>query len=774
MVGNEDSYRQAMNQGHSAAWDQNWERAAEFYRQALQENPDSPQALTSLGLALFEQGKYEEALSLYSKAAEISPDDPLPVEKMADIYERTGRLKYAADQSMKAAELYLKIRDVLKAMANWTRVVRLFPENLSAHTRLALVHERLGHTQQAITEHLAVASLLQHSGKLEEALKTAKHAQNLDSQNNEAHQALALLRANKSLPKPMRQRGGTGALRMARVQEMGTPEKKEKRQENPDPILEAQQRALTTLAGLLFDVTDESEADTKPMKGIRALTQGISGGLTRKKLDFGKISLHLGQAIDLQTHGDDEQATDELSRAISAGLDIPAAYFNLGFLLYQGERKESAQRNLARAVQHADYSLAARLLIGEYLRERGRLKDATGEYLEALKVADMQVAVPELADEIGQLYEPLIEAHQQTENDEQLAQLCDNIAELLVRPNWREHLKKARAQLPSASEGEAPVPLAEMISEARSSQVVEVMARIDELARGGHLRSAMEEAYMILPQAPTYLPLHIRMGELMLHQERTEEAIVKFTAVAQTYSARGESNRARQLYQRVVEISPMDLAARTRLIDQLVVRGDIEDALDEYMNLADVYYRLAELDMARSTYEGALRLAQQSQVDRSWSIQVLLSMADIDLQRLDWRKAVRVYEQLRTIEPEDEKVRSSLVELNMRLGQEPNAQAELDNYLSYLTGNAKEAQALAYLEKLIEEHPDYVFARRRLAEAYQQAARNEDAVAQWDTVGEMLYDAGNQEGAKEAVRAILMLDPPNKEHYRTLLQKLGG
>ena len=51
-----------MNQGHSAAWDQLWDQAASFYRMALEEFPNHPQALTSLGLALYEMANYQEAL----------------------------------------------------------------------------------------------------------------------------------------------------------------------------------------------------------------------------------------------------------------------------------------------------------------------------------------------------------------------------------------------------------------------------------------------------------------------------------------------------------------------------------------------------------------------------------------------------------------------------------------------------------------------------------------------------------------------------------------
>jgi len=106
MSGNQEKYQQLMNQGHSAAWDQDWEQAAKYYRQALVEFPDDPKALNSLGLALFELGELEQALKSYSKACEVSPQDPIPFDKVAQISEKLGRPDTGARASLKSAELY--------------------------------------------------------------------------------------------------------------------------------------------------------------------------------------------------------------------------------------------------------------------------------------------------------------------------------------------------------------------------------------------------------------------------------------------------------------------------------------------------------------------------------------------------------------------------------------------------------------------------------------------------------------------------------------------
>jgi len=181
-----------MNEGHSAAWDQDWKKAAAAYRSALQEFPDQPKALNSLGLALYQLGELEEGLKIYRRVSNLSPDDPLPVEKIAQLSERTGDLQTAVDAAQKAADLFLAQRDTDKAIENWARITNLNPENALAHSRLAQVHERLGHHQQAVTEYLALASLLQRGGYADKAQEVLSKAVELMPESQEAQQAMHL------------------------------------------------------------------------------------------------------------------------------------------------------------------------------------------------------------------------------------------------------------------------------------------------------------------------------------------------------------------------------------------------------------------------------------------------------------------------------------------------------------------------------------------------------------------------------------------------------
>jgi tetratricopeptide (TPR) repeat protein len=768
MPASEEVFQKAMNQGHSYAWDQEWKKAATSYRRALEEFPDHPKALSSLGLALLQSQMFDEALQIYIRVAQVSPTDPVPFERIAQLSERLGQLKQASGAAMKAAELHLSNRDVEKAIENWGHVTMLNPEHILARSRLALTHEKLGHKQQAVIEYIAVASLLQRSGNLEKATELIRRVMKIAPASMESKQAQSLLRAGQLLPKPVRPRGGTAPLMMAQVKQLNPPTTPVA--SSADPIAEARQKALTTLAEVLFDYSDESPV-AQTRRGLSAIVRG-TGQLSLHQAEQTKIILHLGQAIDAQTKNQDSLAADELEGALEAGFEHPALYFNLGLLRSKTERTESALRSLGHAVKHVDFALGARLLMGDVLTKMGRISEASVAYLEALKLADSSVVPEDNADEIRQLYEALIEA-QATETDEtNQRRLCKNIRELLVRPNWQNHLLKAREQLPKTQDGDTPLPLAEVVIQAQSSQVLDAISQINQLARKGQFRSAMEEAFHALQTAPTYLPLHSLIADLLVREGHSEEAMTKFTVIATAYGVRGESRQATKMLRRVIELAPMDLNARTRLIDQLIARGEVDEAIIEYLEVADIYYRLAELDMARKTYTNALRVVQQANADRSWNVHILQRMADIDMQRLDWKQAMRVFEQIRTLRPDDVSVRKSLIDLNIRLGQQPQAVAELENYLSYLNTNSKGKQIIPFLEELVNENEDRVILRRTLAEQYKQAGQTEAAIGQLDAIGEILIGQGKMDEAVNTVQQILLMNPPNAAEYQRLLQQL--
>jgi tetratricopeptide (TPR) repeat protein len=765
------NFQTLMDKGHSAVWDQNWPEAAEVYSQALSENPDDPMGLASLGLAYFQLKKYEEALQTYQRLIILTPDDPMPYERISQIYEHVGMLNEAIKCYLQTAELQLKARDIDRAVDNYYDMIRLDPLNQAAHTRLAKIFDKMGRKDQAVTEFIALAAILQNAGDPVKAMQVASLAQQVSPDSSEARLAIAQLKSGSKLPLPERKKGGTGPVRMAQVRGMEAAPTSSIPEVNYDPFIEAKLAALKEMAGLLFEQNDDSHSSGRgSQRSLHVLTRG-TGELSAEQSDRKRIQLHLSQAIDLQTSGQDDRSVVELERAIDLGLNQSAAYYLVGLLIKEQDPQKS-MKYLQRSVRNPAYALASFLLIGQIYEQSGQLKEASINFLQALRLADATTVPPNEAEELMQLYDPIFESSLQVSQDKDLLNLCDVINNQLMRTDWRAYLKAARAQLPPQPAGSPPMPLAEMLMESTSSQMVESLALVKKLTSEGKLRTAMEEAFHALIYAPTYLPLHIQIGEILITEGHIAEAVEKFLLISRLYTIRGETAQAIRLLYRVTKLASMDFSVRNSLINLLKSIGRNDDAIQQYMELAHVHYTLGELDEARTTYANALSLSHQSSTARDWSVQILNKLADIELQSLNWKEAIKVFEQLRSLQPLDSSTRSMLIDLYLRLGLTPAALNELDAYLKLLDAENQSSAAEKFLDDLLKERPDNSDLQKRMAGYFIARDDVSRAVEKLDALAERLMNEENVQGAISTVNQIIALNPPNRADYEKLSNEL--
>jgi tetratricopeptide (TPR) repeat protein len=772
MTGRDDLFEESMRLGHSAAWEQQWDRAIEFYRKALAEFPENSSALTSLGLAFFETGRMDEALTIYQQAMSSSPDDPIPAEKCSEIFENMGDNRQAIELREAAADLYVRQRNVDKAIENWSHSARLDPGNIAVRSRLALTFERLGRKKEAAHEYLSVASILQQNHKIERAVETAQMALRLQPTDAEARGALRALREGVPLPPPSPPRGRTGPLRMTEAEaflKTDTAQFPDERDhESDDPELAAQDQALTILAAMLFEDSSDDDQDSLSGDG-----RGVTGrlGQLRETLGGSKKYQLLGKAIDLQTRGNKRQAAKEFKRAIDSGIDHPAAHYNLGLLLKDLHDYDGARQHLMVAVGHPELALGANLALGRITRSKGNLQDAARYVLQALRLADNLSVEEGQSTQLNEFYDRIM-ATLSEGNEEDLSNIVENTVNFLSGPEWIERIKIAREQLDGQGTGTSVRPIAEMMAEGRTDRVVHALEKIDHLLGQGYHFSAMEEALLALEYAPSYLGLHLCVAEILLQTGKREIGTQKLQVIAETHRVRGETIQATKLYNRMLKLSPVNIEARGRLITLLTQQDRIEEALREYIELANIYRQLAEISAARKTLAEALQIAQLNAVETEWLITILRELADIDIARLDWQRALLVYEQIRKLRPTDDETQIQVIDLNLRLGKEDGAAEALDEYLQHLVSNDRGTEILPMLEEWTREYPGKQVLHSRLAEAYKAVGRKADAIAQYDALGEIQLDAGQVREAIRTIKTILSMNPPDTEGYKELLKNL--
>jgi tetratricopeptide (TPR) repeat protein len=630
-----------------------------------------------------------------------------------------------------------------------------------------LIYERTGREQQAVTEFLIVASILQHQGDNEDAKQAVEHALSIQPSSQEASEALSFINDGRSLPLPIPSKVEPAKYEPTPSKPPEPGSVKKKAVSDLDPIAEAHQKALSELANLVFEQeAGGSNGDDRDLETSR------NSFLYTHHGDPKIVFKHLQTAVISQGRGDDEEAAEALQLAIDNGLDHPAAYFDLGLILSRGDRLESSVRFLQRSIDDEIFAIAARILIARAKRFKGQLSDAATNYLEALRLADAMILPQEQREDMLRMYGPIIEAEAKQSDVNAKNGLCDLIEELLFRPDWQYHLAEARGEYQIDVDGAPAIPVGEVLTNPQGHRIVESVRTINHYARSGFMRSAMEEAYFAIQFAPTYLPLHTYMGELLLKQEHLKEAIEKFSTIAQTYRARGETLHAVKVLERLIKAVPMDLDARKQLITFHEEMNRYDEAIKEKVNLAGVYYNLADLNRAREVYLDAYQLAQSTGSDRDLSIEILHNLADIEMQSLDWKHAQEIYEQIRSIKPDDPQAAEKLIELKLRLGQYQEAQIEMDDYLSSMEISGNNQAALAFLEKLIDDYPDQIDFRNKKAALHSKEGQSEAAILEYDAIGEMLLEAGDTQGALHAIEAIIDLNPPNKDEYQGIIESI--
>jgi tetratricopeptide (TPR) repeat protein len=779
MPGNRAIYDQALNEGNSAAWEQQWDDAIAAYARALDEFPDDSSVMSSLGLALLAKNKWEQALAVYQRAAQLNPEDPLPLEKCGEILQRLGKFTESAQAYYLGAEAYVARRDVSKAIENWNHATELNPDHFQAFMRLALAFERTGKNTDASNGYVAVARILQQQGEMQKALQTAQRAAQLDPRNGSALKAVELIQKGIPLPSPERPKQSTAqsqpapALAFTSLEDLGETPKSQSsaNDKKASPLEDGRQLAISQLADLMFEMGDISEPESEG--GLSGLFKKAASDPFKNVKSETRMQLlsFLTQAIEAQSKNDAVTALSFWEKAQRSGMEHGALNILIGAAYYDGRKYKDAMKQFQGAIGHKDFAPAALYGLGMCYGRGEKMKEAVDHLLRCLQAIDETTVAPHQVDALAALYESFQEGLRENQSTEEFTRIAETLARFLSGPNWLERVKETRQMLNAQQENGMLAPLAEMISVPGAERVMESMALIERYVARKRYQSALDEAHRAVEYSPTYLPIHMKMGEILALENRTDAALAKFTVVADLYRIRGESSRAAKIYEEMAQLVPADLTIRQKLVQMSQSQGNNLEAIRHMIEMASIHVSLADFDAARQVLNSALLLAQAPGMDKKVAHQVLHKLAEIDLQRLDLRQALKTYEQIKSQNPNDDVARVALVGLYFRMGNTRQAMAEIDDVLRLLIPTVGLEKPIQILESLLVEHDD-VNLRQRLARLYQQIGRKTDAIAQYDSMADSFYQAGNRLEAVKVVQAIIALQPDNLEDYEQLLSQL--
>lgn len=783
MAGNQQAYQTYMSAGHNAAWDQNWESAVKHYSMALREFPEDPEAHNNLGLSLLRAQRLAEALRIYERAVALSPEDPTPLEGVAYALEASGNLREASQRYTQVAELYLQQRDLEKAIQAWELAAQLTPGLIPIHAKLAQAHERTGDKKRALYHYLTLGYHFARTNQVDKGIKAVERALALEAREPRALNMMAALRSGGEVLPP----ADDNAPRTASAPQA-------KRLDEDFGLFD---NAVTPQANLTGDpMGPMGEAMTQSLNLLAAyvLEQGMLDATGADALS----------AMELQRQDDRDGAVAAYLRAVKA-LPHPALKMSLGGLLLLQDNPADAVKYLGDALTNPDLSNGAMHALGMAYTKLGKHQQAMRYLIQCLEGVETQRKTGDPA-ELSLTYNNLLESlHDSTADG--LQAINERFLRTLSGEDWPQRVVDLRQHLGEIGVQGGAGGMRDFLGSEGGDELADTIARIDRYIREGRFLLAMDEAHQAVEQAPSYLPAHVRMAEIMVKEGRLRQAINKYYIVARVYLIREEYERAVSVLNEVIEMAPLDTAIRQELISVLEFQGRSEDALTHYIQLGATYKQLGNIEGASESYVVAEGIARRMN-DRSLVLKIKHALADINMVKLDTRRAQRLYEEILELNPEDERAYRQLTEILLNQGNNVEAMKRLDNLLGIYAKNRQvnpivktlEDLTLLYgseiglrsrlagiyrqigrlddaaneLETLKSLYPDEIEVLAIIANIYRQMGRPEDAIRHLEHLGEIQLRANLKTDAIATIRQIVKLNPPNVNDYNQLLRQLEG
>lgn len=736
-------FQQYMEEGHSAAWEHDWSAAIEAYSKAVQANGDDADAHINLGLALLNDGQLDRALKVYRHAHQLAPEDPLPLERSADVLERMGQSQEAAQQHVKVAEIYLTQRDLNKAIANWEHATQLTPGLISVHARLAQAYERINRKEDAIREYLMLAYNFKRMGDIQKSVRAVERSLKIDKNHAQALNALRALKSGGDIVLPESYLNRKPVLQKDTAFDYDDG-RSDIGEANPlGPIGEALDEALVLLAQFVVE-GELSEFVMYAMQGMEAQRQE-----------------HLDVAIDAYIEAD------------NSGLNHPSLKMNIGGLLVLAERAKEAIPYLERAVNEPLLTAGALHALGQAYYQLGKHKEASAYLIQSLRAVDTSLATtPGEEQELIGVYSSLMTALEGRAADS-LQIINERFIGLLSGTDWKQRISQTRVHLDETLKDEGGQGMVDFLVTG-SDELTTLVTTIDRYIRIGLYTLGMDEAHRAIEKSPFYLPVHVRMAEIMMKEGRIRQAINKYNTVARSYLMREENDRAATILQEVLEMAPLDVDVRINLIQLLEDEERWDEALQNYINLAETYQQLGDFDRASETFQASERLARRIEASAETVVKIKHFTADIHQMRLNTRGAQNVYEEILEIDSENEKALRALIDIYYTQGNQVEAVKRLDALLGVYAKSGEIDKIVKMLESMVSTNPNDAAVRQRLASMYRRRGQKAEAIEQLDALGELQLDAGLTSEAAKTIKQIISMNPDHVEDYKKLLAQLGG
>lgn len=259
------------------------------------------------------------------------------------------------------------------------------------------------------------------------------------------------------------------------------------------------------------------------------------------------------------------------------------------------------------------------------------------------------------------------------------------------------------------------------------------LAMADSMAKAGEKDKILDIYEKILSLSPANIPLRNKVAEIFLKEGLKSDASKEYVYIARIYDEKGDTQRSKEYYQKVLDIQPLNKKA--------------------VLGLSFLYEKTGDLKSAIEHIKEATALFPED-------VEVILRCAELSLIGGYAENAKDYLNKIIEKEPANIKSRRLLGEIYLKDGLKEKAWAEYLPVIDALIIEGKYEDALKLLEFFKEV--DLIETSKRLISLYRQTGENDRLSAELLSLGDALNERGMNEDALSCYKEALEMRPDDK------------
>lgn len=254
-------------------------------------------------------------------------------------------------------------------------------------------------------------------------------------------------------------------------------------------------------------------------------------------------------------------------------------------------------------------------------------------------------------------------------------------------------------------------------------------------------KDAIGEFQEVVRLAPNEAAFAYEMlGEIFIRIGRTPQStMVWFRNAGELFMQKGSAQDAMRTYRRILSFEPHNKDVLVRLASIFADEQMLEDAAQIYGTLAELYEKEGITDKVIYYYERLLECSPENQAARE--------------------NLMRIYADVLQVSPNNVQLRARLADCLMWSGR----YEEAAEHKMYLARGCQQRDMLdecyGFVVDVLQYLPNHIEARLLLAELYKRRDMNTEALAEYQAVVQLYYEAGNEIAALDLQHQLAGMFP---------------